>query len=801
MVSNVSQRHYRNREGNGLTIQLTVEQRDVIEALRERESERYPLSQWYLGAIYALSNPYNPDRYSQAAQSLRELLEKLPRVVLDTPIQVSNYPFLEAQRALHSQLSEAAERYQEEWLGKTIDSDLSTTLGGMQEYLLQRQNPTRQDFVNRAVANLDPLFNQLEANVRTRKLSEIRHIWEEVESHAHHGSTNPEAFQGCIDSLNRIILDLLAPIRAEDQLEILAILQEPDKSPENVTQIFDLIEKNGANFAFFFAHATDASWLSALQERGYFSNPPAPEQLGNSLTILPNWWPMRYLVRVASLAPGDVIEIVQQLPETISPRIYDHILEIALNLPPDQSVQLQPQLVRFARISPRPLSHRFPEVLIYWTKNDQVGPALELARPIVYFDPDPDKAEKQQLRQTEEGNWTNALLPRPKLEQRDYLKMIADGIRPLSDDSPWQSARLLISVLTGFIHDGIHEEEKQHRGEEDYSDLSWPRLKERAGELLRETNSLVFSTTYACEQVYERMPECVEALDQHLRSRRWKVFRRLRHHLYAHYISDQTKEWIRQEILNYPGYATRIYHREFQQMVRNATETFGLDLLDQCQLTSIFDEILNGPSKESLRRTGKEENIDELLSYWRPHFHRWQLQPFESVLFGSYLDYFRQLERDADAPPSDWYDRDLRGVKATWVTRRSPTPPSDLAVLSDEELLSYINQWEEERRDPEDSSVEVTIEALAESFQIAFGDSVIPDGERLKFWLEHRDRIQRPIYIRAMLNAMRSQINNREFTNLNVWLETAEWVLSNPDRKREPMYGPKGLCCMNIGST
>ena len=52
-------------------------QQQVWEALKDTEAEKLPLSQWYLGALYALDNPYNPDRVSQAAQSLRELLEKL----------------------------------------------------------------------------------------------------------------------------------------------------------------------------------------------------------------------------------------------------------------------------------------------------------------------------------------------------------------------------------------------------------------------------------------------------------------------------------------------------------------------------------------------------------------------------------------------------------------------------------------------------------------------------------------------------------------------------------------------------
>ena len=60
---------------------LTLQQRNVLDALKSNETEECPLSEWYLGALYALDNPYNPDRVAQAAHSLRELLEKLPQVV------------------------------------------------------------------------------------------------------------------------------------------------------------------------------------------------------------------------------------------------------------------------------------------------------------------------------------------------------------------------------------------------------------------------------------------------------------------------------------------------------------------------------------------------------------------------------------------------------------------------------------------------------------------------------------------------------------------------------------------------
>ena len=62
-----------------MPLELSAQQRAVVAALQRHDSDRYPLSRWYLGALYTMDNRYNPDRWSQAGQSLRELLEKLPR--------------------------------------------------------------------------------------------------------------------------------------------------------------------------------------------------------------------------------------------------------------------------------------------------------------------------------------------------------------------------------------------------------------------------------------------------------------------------------------------------------------------------------------------------------------------------------------------------------------------------------------------------------------------------------------------------------------------------------------------------
>ncbi len=49
---------------------LDATQQQVLRALKAKETDKYPLGDWYFGAICALQNKYNPDRFAQAAQSL-----------------------------------------------------------------------------------------------------------------------------------------------------------------------------------------------------------------------------------------------------------------------------------------------------------------------------------------------------------------------------------------------------------------------------------------------------------------------------------------------------------------------------------------------------------------------------------------------------------------------------------------------------------------------------------------------------------------------------------------------------------
>ena len=69
------------------------------------------------------------------------------------------------------------------------------------------------------------------------------------------------------------------------------------------------------------------------------------------------------------------------------------------------------------------------------------------------------------------------------------------------------------------------------------------------------------------------------------------------------------------------------------------------------------------------------------------------------------------------------------------------------------------------------------------SFRPFFLESIIPDANRLKFWVDNRELIERPIYVRMMINAMQASIKEQNFNQLNQWLAFSKWILTHPDRK------------------
>lgn len=542
---------------------------------------------------------------------------------------------------------------------------------------------------------------------------------------------------------------------------------------------------------YFFSRLKNPLWIQPLKDRRYFQSPPGVKHLPNGSIQFPFWPEFSYLVRVFDSEPEKVLGILEQLPDTDNPRILKAIIDVVLKAD-------SPEVI-----------HRFTSKIMAFVDNAWVnnfmgrdniiglfkkpylfekpleGFASSLLSKVVEFRPDPQSEDKQTRRRKGQEDLMTLLKPAPRFGHRKYQEILKNGVRPLAEKEPYRVADLLIKKVAGMILLTMHQEDIDKGREEDISEAWCQRLDAADHDYEDSMATLVRTLTFACEKVYEKSSESVSALDKVLRNQRWKVFKRLRQHLYALYPNEQTKPWIRELILKHGDYAWWKHHYEFQRMIRRACEHFGVELLTEEERTQVFDTIRSGPSKTDFREWVGEKFTEELFRQRQRHFHRMQFKPFVSVLFGEHATYFQELEAEAEEQISDEDYSPVGEIEGGVMSERSPKSGEALAKLTDEKLLIYINNWQEEYHDKDNWFVKITIESLAKEFQSVFRDSIIPDTDRLRFWMENREGIERPIYVRAMVEAMQERVKSKDFDKLNEWLPFCEWVLSHPDQEHE----------------
>ncbi|MGB5055479.1 MAG: PIN domain-containing protein [Nitrospirales bacterium] len=584
------------------------------------------------------------------------------------------------------------------------------------------------------------------------------------------------------------IIDPTKPITTEDLTEMKAILgRGTDITEIERNRVVHLLSARGTNYDYFFRHANDALWIDPLVREGFFANPPLVEKFDDGRIRTPIWRPMDYLVRVFEQAPDRVVEVLESLPNTDNAHILEGFLEIIVKSDDPELVKRFYSriitLLDVARWGHERIIELLSKPYLFQGQLADIAPILLLK--IVEFRPDPAADEKGQRRKEDASDWTATLEPAPRIDAWEYEQILDRGISPLAEREPFAVARMLIDATASMIRLSTHREDLQKDSDEDLSEIWCRRLDRPERDIEGPKVGLVHALTTACQFVYNNAPESIDALDQALRNQRWKVFRRLRQLLYARNPNERTRPWIREFILTHEDYGRWDHHYEFQLMIRKACDHFGTSLLTEKERSTIFDTILSGPSEDNFREWMSDGYTDEAWTQRQRYFHHKQLRPFASVLFGDYRTTYDELESELSGDPlTDESFSPVGESRSGFVSNRSPFSVEDLAALSDEDLLTSINEWDESRRDSDDWLIEISIEALAEAFQTVFKDVIVPDAIRLTFWLDNRERIERPVYVKAMARAMQDITKAQQFEQLDKWLEFCGWILQRPNDAR-----------------
>ena len=183
-------------------------QLEVWQALRSKATAKFPFHDWYAGAISALaaSPQENPDRLAHAANSLREVLEKLPEA-LETEIRGPDRNiFAESRRAMAAAFAEARVEYSLGWTGE-ITMKLTTALESADRYLELRGSPTRAERTFSGLVKLDPMIGVLPDESQRRKRRSYKQNAKRLEQFTHHRCEPDESgFRECLTQTEHRLL-------------------------------------------------------------------------------------------------------------------------------------------------------------------------------------------------------------------------------------------------------------------------------------------------------------------------------------------------------------------------------------------------------------------------------------------------------------------------------------------------------------------------------------------------------------------------------------------------------------------
>jgi hypothetical protein len=215
------------------TIELTLEgqQLEFHRVLSERSREA---PDWYLGALIARSTVNNPERFVQASQSVRELMKHLHRFF--------GIPIAADETRLGDKFSALSHRWEKSraatachsdgvWDGP-IDRPLRWALITVDETIdWHRSNrQTRRTTSIALLTELDVSRRPLPPSLEDAYYEKWSALHDYFVTTAHHGrSTNEAEFDENLNTLERLILDLVAPKTSAEQELIDKLVEEAER--------------------------------------------------------------------------------------------------------------------------------------------------------------------------------------------------------------------------------------------------------------------------------------------------------------------------------------------------------------------------------------------------------------------------------------------------------------------------------------------------------------------------------------------------------------------------------------------
>jgi hypothetical protein len=523
---------------------------------------------------------------------------------------------------------------------------------------------------------------------------------------------------------------------------------------------------------FFFSRAVGKEWV-----------PQAVAEIAAGGTEEAAWVRLKYLLRVLQDSPAELADTLTKLRPHLHDRLRYDAIHALLEQSPDFAWSMRFLVVDYLAQPQQFIVSELGSYLAHVTQAEKVEP-MELCRliaSIVVFKPDPKQAEKVKAKDGDMG-FLNRLEPEPRFQSWEFREILEKGVRPAAKKFPLPVAVTLVVAVRDVLHLKFPSPKKRGDALDDGSVVWCNDLGDVSSVHADPDELLVHTLCFACQKVYgtDAKPGAdLGQLDQLLREEPWAVFQRLRYYLYGLF-PVTARQWIVTEAVDYPGYEDDTYGVEFAAMLRKGAETFGEKFLSHAERETIFKQIIAGPPKGALSAVWGEATVVREFQNHQRRFWAKQLWPFEPVLFGEYLAAYQSVapkdEPITAAAYSPYSSGEIHSVQT-----RSPKSSEELATMSDDELVGFLNSWQSPGRTGKEWWIEVTVEGLA----TAFRQLVRTSPARFAAYGPRWQAVTRPVFLRYAIDAAKDEVKGGELSRLPAWLALCDWVTKHDDGPEE----------------
>lgn len=502
-------------------------------------------------------------------------------------------------------------------------------------------------------------------------------------------------------------------------------------TPDQVDKAVTLLA-HYEQYRYFFDRLENPEWLEPLWEKGFFSNPPAPVKDEEEKTIRYQPWPEAgYLARMAKYKPDLVANIIEKMEDTDNSAVHVDLINAALAMPPEISVQISEKAKKWAENSNILTAEKIGELMAHWAKGGKNEEAIELATVLLDVLP-------------EEQSWDTAIKkplgPRARFEIWMYEQILRKYYPELVKASGLHGLERLCDLLEKAIIFSDHDtEEKEMVGA----------IREAAEEIIRSGNS--------------NIKQVVESLER----RGWKIFRRIALHILRLFF-ERDVMLVRNHLVDRRLFDDVGVRHEYVLLLRTA-----FNHLSSQDKQLILGWIEEGPDKEINKKSySQQKGILPSETDLKRYIEKWQRDRLSWIGIDNLPSEWQQRYKELIAIYGEpehpefpvYYEGGGQGPL-------SPKTKEELGNMQVSELITFLKSWEA----PNESFYEPSKESLG----ILLAEAIAEDPERFALEAPSFKELD-PIYIEALINGLNKGLKTGKRFHWAPVLDLCEWIIKQP---------------------